>query len=292
MLKYWFLAIRPKTLIASILPITAGFLLAQQKSDEVSLLVAALCLVYCLLVQVATNLANDYFDHQKGGDDIRELGPDRMVSSGRLKPKSVLAVACFILLLSFFVGLAILKIVEGSPWLIMVGVVSVICALIYTGGPFPLAYNALGDVFVVLFFGVVAVEVTHLVLCNSVGVIWESNFILSVGVGLLINNLLVVNNYRDYHEDKIVGKRTSIVVFGRNFGSILFLLSLFFAFILTPILEPSAWATTFLFAFGLFLWLKLRKALTSKDFNLVLTGSALLILLQTILLVFGFCPWG
>lgn len=292
MLKYWFLAIRPKTLIASILPITAGFLLAQQKSDEVSLLVAALCLVYCLLVQVATNLANDYFDNKKGGDDIRELGPDRMVSSGRLKPKSVLAVACFILLLSFFVGLAILKIVEGSPWLIMVGVVSVICALIYTGGPFPLAYNALGDVFVVLFFGVVAVEVTHLVLCNSVGVIWESNFILSVGVGLLINNLLVVNNYRDYHEDKIVGKRTSIVVFGRNFGSILFLLSLFFVFILTPILEPSAWATTFLFAFGLFLWLELRKALTSKDFNLVLTGSALLILLQTILLVFGFCPWG
>lgn len=292
MLKYWFLAIRPKTLIASLLPITAGFLLAQQKSDEVSLLVAALCLVYCLLVQVATNLANDYFDNKKGGDDIRELGPDRMVSSGRLKPKSVLAVACFILLLSFFVGLAILKIVEGSPWLIMVGVVSVICALIYTGGPFPLAYNALGDVFVVLFFGVVAVEVTHLVLCNSVGVIWESNFILSVGVGLLINNLLVVNNYRDYHEDKIVGKRTSIVVFGRNFGSILFLLSLFFVFILTPILEPSAWATTFLFAFGLFLWLKLCKALTSKDFNLVLTGSALLILLQTILLVFGFCPWG
>ena len=288
MLRYWFLAIRPKTLIASLLPITAGFLLAQQKSDEVSLMVAALCMVYCLLVQVATNLANDYFDHQKGGDDIRELGPDRMVSSGRLKPKFVLAVACFILLLSFFVGLAILEIVEGSPWLIVVGVVSVICALAYTGGPFPLAYNALGDVFVVLFFGVVAVEVTHLVLCNSVGVIWESNFILSVGVGLLTNNLLVVNNYRDYQEDKIVGKRTSIVLFGRNFGSILFLLSLFFVFILTPILEPSAWATTFLFVFGLFLWFKLRKALISSDFDLVLTGSALLILFQTILLVFWF----
>jgi 1,4-dihydroxy-2-naphthoate octaprenyltransferase len=195
------------------------------------------------------------------------------------------------LLASFFVGLAILKIVEGSPWLIMVGVVSVICALAYTGGPFPLAYNALGDVFVVLFYGVVAVEVTHLVLCNSVGVIWESNFILSVGVGLLINNLLVVNNYRDYHEDKIVGKKTSIVLFGRNFGSILFLLSLFYVFILTPILVPSAWATTFLFAIGLFLWDKLRKALISKDFNIALTGSALLILLQTILLVFGFYPW-
>ena len=291
MLKYWFLAIRPKTLIASLLPITAGFLLAKQKSDEVSLLVAALCLVYCLLVQVATNLANDYFDYQKGGDDIREFGPDRMVSSGRLKPKPVLVVACFILLASFFVGLAILKIVEGSPWLIMVGVVSVICALAYTGGPFPLAYNALGDVFVVLFYGVVAVEVTHLVLCNSVGVIWESNFILSVGVGLLTNNLLVVNNYRDYHEDKIVGKKTSIVLFGRNFGSILFLLSLFYVFILTPILVPSAWATTFLFVIGLFLWDKLRKALISKDFNIALTGSALLILLQTILLVFGFYPW-
>ena len=132
---------------------------------------------------------------------------------------------------------------------------------------------------------------THLVLCNSVGVIWESNFILSVGVGLLTNNLLVVNNYRDYHEDKIVGKKTSIVLFGRNFGSILFLLSLFYVFILTPILVPSAWATTFLFAIGLFLWDKLRKALISKYFNIALTGSALLILLQTILLVFGFYPW-
>ena len=107
---------------------------------------------------------------------------------------------------------------------------------------------------------------------------------------MLINNLLVVNNYRDYHEDKIVEK-TSIVLFGRNFGSILFLLSLFYVFILTPILVPSAWATTFLFVIGLFLWNKLRKALISKDFNLALTGSALLILLQTILLVFGFYPW-
>ncbi len=288
MFRHWFLAIRPKTLIASVLPVTGGTILAYRKTDEISLSVAILCLLYCLLVQVGTNLGNDYFDYMKGADKNRKLGPERMVSSGKIKPQHVLNATIFSLFLSFILGLKILAMIDGGYMLIIIGLLSVACAILYTGGPFPLAYNGFGDVFVILFFGLVAVETTHFVLCESANVVWDTNYALSFGIGLLINNLLIVNNYRDYEEDFRVQKKTTIVLFGKTFGLIFFFFAILITFILIPVLEPIAWATTFLLPIGLYFGFKLRKAMTVKDYGFVLAGCATLVALETICLVFGF----
>jgi len=288
MSRYWFLAIRPKTLIASVLPVTAGTILAYNKTDQISFAVAVLCLLYCLLVQIGTNLANDYFDFKKGADINRKLGPERMVTSGKIEPNQVLTATVFSLLLSFFLGLKILSMIDAGPMLIIIGLLSVACAILYTGGPFPLAYNGLGDIFVILFFGIVAVETTHFALCQSAGVVWDTNYALSFGIGLLINNLLIVNNYRDYEEDLKVQKKTTIALFGRKFGLVFFFFAILVTFILIPVLEPIAWATTFLLPIGLYLGFKLHKALTFNDYRSVLAGCATLVALETICLVFGF----
>ena len=120
----------------------------------------------------------------------------------------------------------------------------------YTGGPFPLAYNGLGDLFVVVFFGFVAVLTTQYVVILSVDLPWQPNWILPLGVGFMINNLLVVNNYRDYQEDKKVGKRTLVVILGRPFGLFLFICGVLISTLLIPFLVPSAWPTIFYCQWG------------------------------------------
>ena len=288
MLKHWLLASRPKTLIASVLPVVSGSLLAYENSQKSSISVSMLCLLYCIFIQIGTNFSNDYFDFKKGADKNRVLGPKRMVSSGLLVPKQVLVASLLILALGFAIGLLIMVIVGGSKVLLLVGVTSFLCALGYTGGPFPLAYRGLGDLFVILFFGLVAVETTHYVLCLSVGLIWQPNWILSIGVGFVINNLLVVNNYRDYLGDLKVGKKTTVVIFGLKFGRFLFLIGVLVSTLLIPVLVPSAWSTIFLLPLGLFLWLKLHKALIYKDYSRILSLCAVMILFYTLFLLFGY----
>ena len=288
MLKHWLLASRPKTLIASVLPVVSGSLLAYENSQKSSISVSMLCLLYCIFIQIGTNFSNDYFDFKKGADKNRVLGPKRMVSSGLLVPKQVLVASLLILALGFAIGLLIMVIVGGSKVLLLVGVTSFLCALGYTGGPFPLAYRGLGDLFVILFFGLVAVETTHYVLCLSVGLIWQPNWILSIGVGFVINNLLVVNNYRDYDEDKKIGKNTLIVILGKKFGLCFFIFGVLVSTILIPFLVPSAWATIFLCPLGVYSFLILRKALNRNHFNKVLSLCAATVLLYTFLLLLGY----
>ena len=146
----------------------AGFLLAYEQSNSVSI-ENLLCLIYCLLIQIGTNLANDYFDYVKGADFKRDNAPVRLVSSGLIKPRTMLAVSCLVFLLSFILGIYIMESVVGSRYLLLVGIFSVLFGLGYTGGPFPLAYNGMGDIFVILFFGFVAVLTTHYVTISSAG---------------------------------------------------------------------------------------------------------------------------
>ena len=288
MLEHWLQASRPKTLVASFLPVVAGFLLAYEQSPMVSKLVGFLCLLYCLLIQIGTNLANDYFDFIKGADSKRENAPVRMVSSGLIKPRTMLVASLFVFFISFVLGIYIMNSVDGSPYLILVGIFSVIFGIGYTAGPFSIAYNGMGDVFVVIFFGFVAVLSTQYVTILSVGLEWKPDWLLPLGVGFVINNLLVVNNYRDFKEDRVVGKKTLVVILGKRFGLVLFLVGVLISTLLIPILVPSAWPTIFLLPFGIFSFWRLPKALTRIDYDKILSVSAATVMGYLVCLLLGY----
>ena len=288
MLKHWLQASRPKTLVASFLPVVAGFLLAYEQSPMVSKLVGFFCLLYCLLIQIGTNLANDYFDFIKGADSKRENAPVRMVSSGLIKPRTMLVASLFVFFISFVLGIYIMNSVDGSPYLILVGIFSVIFGIGYTAGPFSIAYNGMGDVFVVIFFGFVAVLSTQYVTILSVGLEWKPDWLLPLGVGFVINNLLVVNNYRDFKEDRVVGKKTLVVILGKRFGLVLFLVGVLISTLLIPILVPSAWPTIFLLPFGIFSFWRLPKALTRIDYDKILSFSAATVMGYLVCLLLGY----
>jgi 1,4-dihydroxy-2-naphthoate octaprenyltransferase len=226
----WIQASRPKTLVASLVPIYVALQLFLQdvSLDQKTCVLTLACLVFIISLQISTNLANDFFDAKSGADANRKNAPERVVSSGKLSPTRVINVAVGLLIFSFCIGVFIILYSGSSFLLFPLGIICIFLALIYTGGPFPLAYNGLGDVFVILFFGMVAVEVTKYVLCSASNVHFSYDLEISISVGLLLNNLLVVNNYRDFETDKAVRKNTSIVLFGRKFGIFLFIFGIFF----------------------------------------------------------------
>jgi 1,4-dihydroxy-2-naphthoate octaprenyltransferase len=226
----WIQASRPKTLVASLVPIYVALQLFLQdvSLDQKTCVLTLACLVFIISLQISTNLANDFFDAKSGADTNRINAPERVVSSGKLSPKLVINVAVGLLIFSFCIGVFIILYSGSSFLLFPLGIICILLAIFYTGGPFPLAYNGLGDVFVIMFFGLIAVEVTKYVLCSASNVHFSYDFDISISVGLLLNNLLVVNNYRDFETDKAVRKNTSIVLFGRKFGIFLFILGIFF----------------------------------------------------------------
>lgn len=206
------MASRPKTLPAAAAPVLVGSAMAHYL-DRVDWLPAGICLVFALLIQIGTNFANDYFDFKKGADTAERLGPIRAVAAGLIKPETMKYATAAIFALAFCVGLALIT--YGGCWLLVVGITSVLCGYAYTAGPFPLAYVGLGDLFVMLFFGVVAVCCTFLVQTGYFT--WEV-FLISTVIGGLITNLLVINNIRDIETDRVANKRTLAVRFGRTFS--------------------------------------------------------------------------
>jgi 1,4-dihydroxy-2-naphthoate octaprenyltransferase len=173
-----------------------------------------------LLIQIGTNFANDYLDGIKGTDTEARIGPRRAVAAGLIAPAKMKLATIIVLAVGFCVGLGLIPF--GGWWLLAVGVASVACAWLYTGGPYPLAYNGLGDVFVVLFFGFVAVGCTFYV---QTGTITLDIMLLGLACGLLVNNILVVNNYRDIEEDTAARKRTLVVLWGRRWAQMQYVAS-------------------------------------------------------------------
>ena len=283
----WVAASRPRTLVASLSPVCIGVSLALREVEEISWTLVGLCLVFAIFMQVGANFANDYYDFIKGADDERRLGPARSVASG-VVPPSVMRMAAFGTLgFGFALGLFLMEF-SGVGWpLLLVGVASVFCALAYTAGPWPLAYLGLGDVFVVLFFGLVATGVTHFLLVQQTGLDWIPKWWVGLSVGLIINNLLVVNNHRDADEDATCGKRTLVARFGRKFGVVLYLFGSFVALGLCPWYERGLLWTVWLLPVGLFLGLSLNKAKSQKDYAVLLGGSAALVVVHGILSVCG-----
>ena len=210
--KHWVLAARPRTLPAAVTPVVVGSAVAYAEA-AFAWLPALLCLVFALLIQIAANFANDYFDAKSGADNAERVGPTRAVAAGLISPRAMWRGTVATLAAAFLVGCGLIPF--GGWWLIAVGILSILCALAYTGGPYPLGYHGWGDVFVILFFGLVAVVFTHYVQAGQVSAAagW-----LGLGCGLVIDNLLVVNNVRDEATDRAAGKRTVVVRFGRGFG--------------------------------------------------------------------------
>lgn len=208
--RAWVLAARPKTLPAAIVPVAVGSACAFVHGGFAWPAAFAAALG-ALWIQVGTNLANDVFDHERGADTPDRLGPTRAVAAGLLTPGQVRYGMVCAFGLATLCGLYLVHL-AGWP-ILVVGVASILAGIGYTGGPFPLAYNGLGDVFVLLFFGFVAVCGTAFVHLQMVPLValWAS-----LPVGLLATAMLVVNNIRDAEKDKGVGKKTLAVLMGRR----------------------------------------------------------------------------
>jgi 1,4-dihydroxy-2-naphthoate polyprenyltransferase len=235
----WVRAARPQTLAAALVPILIGASLAysdnQLRWD--STLVALFC---AFAIQIGTNFANDYFDFVNGADTPDRIGFERATSAGTISPKAMLTATIATMLIAFLAGLYLVWV--GGWVILIIGLLSLFFGILYTGGPYPLGYNGLGDLFVFIFFGIVAVSGTYYV--NTLE--WSTlSFWASLPVGALCVNILVVNNLRDVEQDKVSGKRTLGVLLGESALKIEYLLMLSVAFIIPVILyhffEFSIW---------------------------------------------------
>ena len=226
----WFSAARPRTLPAAVAPVIVGSALAWRDGGY-DFVAATLCLGFALLIQIGTNFANDYYDFVHGADTAARVGPRRAVAAGLIAPATMRNAMIAVFAIAFLLGLSLIA--WGGVWLIAIGAASVLCGIAYTGGPWPLAYHGLGDLFVFVFFGLVAVCATYFV---QVGALTVEPVLAAVGVGALATNILLVNNYRDVETDALAGKRTLVVRWGRPAAQIQFALCLALAFAIPVVL--------------------------------------------------------
>ena len=217
--RIWIGAARPRTLPAAFAPVVVGSALAWH-DGAFNLAAASLCLGFSVLVQIGTNFANDYYDFIRGADTRARVGPRRAVAAGLIAPSTMKRAMSAAFLAAFVVGLGLVA--WGGPWLIAIGVASILCGIAYTGGPWPLAYHGLGDLFVFVFFGLVAVGGTYFV---QAGRLPLDAVLAGVPIGLLAANILVVNNYRDVETVALAHKRTLVVRLGRRAARVQFNLS-------------------------------------------------------------------
>lgn len=285
-LQIWFEATRPKTLPAAICPVMVGSSMAYH-DGLFNWIPSLICLSFALLIQIGTNFANDYLDGVKGTDTEARIGPLRAVASGSVQPLAMRRAALTVLALAFILGLSL--IFYGGWWMLLVGASSVICAWLYTGGPYPLAYNGLGDLFVILFFGLIAVACTYFVQALQITV---DAFLLGLASGLVINNILVVNNYRDLEEDILASKRTLVVMMGRRFAQLQYLGSTVLA---ATILLVLAWKQHAFWlglagvplSYGVVIGARLHRLTTAQEFLGVLKASGMIVAAFGILVSVG-----
>ena len=209
LLKSCLLAARPKTLPAAVVPVWTGCVLAWKLGGHLDVPLAVWTLLGALCIQIATNFFNDAIDSRKGADTERRIGPTRVTASGLMSPRAVIGVALGFLAAATLCGVFLFQ-ARGWP-ILAIGIPSLFLAFGYTGGPFPLAYRGMGELFVIIFFGLVAVTGTVFIQTGG----WPREaFLLGTQVGLLSAVLISINNFRDRAEDSGSGKRTLAVRFG------------------------------------------------------------------------------
>ena len=248
--RIWLTAARVRTLPAAIAPVLVGTALAGYFGVFHPLRFVA-ALIGAMFIQIGTNLSNDYSDARRGADTEDRLGPVRVTAGGLVPPRQVLMATY----LTF--GVAVLAgayLIAVAGWeLLLVGAASILAGVLYTGGPRPYGYEGLGELFVFLFFGIVAVAGSYFVQVEHLD--WEA-FALAVPVGLIASGILVVNNVRDIDTDRRAGKRTLAVRLGRRRTRVLFAVIIYLAYLLTPV----TWVFGPLEAWVLLPWLTLPLA--------------------------------
>jgi len=225
----WILAARPKTLWAGVTPIMIAVSLAWYDGNFHALS-AFMALLGALLIQIGTNFANDYFDFVKGTDTAERVGPTRATQAGLVTPQQMKRAMVAAFALAFFVGLYLVY--RGSWPILLIGLFSILFGVLYTGGPYPLGYLGLGDIFVLVFFGPVAVAGTYYVQALSVS---PESVIAGLAPGFFSSAILTVNNLRDADGDAKTGKRTLAVRFGKTFARYEYLTTIIAGALIVPI---------------------------------------------------------
>lgn len=278
-MKTWLLAARPKTLPAAVVPVVMGA--AAAYGDGVfHWLSAALALIAALLIQVATNLVNDYSDFKKGTDDEDRIGPVRVTQAGLVTPKQMKRAIWMTFAVTILISLYLVY--RGGWPILIIGVLSILSGTMYTAGPFPLGYVGLGDVFVLFFFGPVAMAGTYYVQALTVN--WAV-ILAGFGPGLFSVAILTVNNLRDVKGDEKAGKKTLAVRFGVGFAKREYFYSILIASLI-PVVLVLAWGArgwvllavlTLFFAPGVLITVFSKTDGPSLNSALARTGKLLLI---------------
>lgn len=235
----WLRASRPQTLAAALIPVMVGVSITYSDGYfrwDISLIV----LLCAFLIQIGTNFANDYYDFMKGADTAERIGFVRATSAGLVTPNAMLRATIFTMFFAFIAGLYLVWV--GGWVVLLIGLLSILFGILYTGGPYPLGYNGLGDLFVFIFFGIVAVMGTYYVHALQ----WSPfSFWASLPVGALAVNILVVNNLRDVGQDILSGKRTLGVLLGEKAlkweYSLLLLLAYVIPLLILVMIESKLW---------------------------------------------------
>lgn len=283
----WIYAARPKTLIAVIAPIFLSVIILPD-NIEINYLLLFLIFISALAIQIGTNYVNDLHDYLKGTDNQDRIGPMRMLSSGIISEKKMRLGIKIVFLIAVITGFPL--VLHGGFPILIVGISSLFLAYMYTAGPVPIAYTPSGEFFVFLYFGIIAVCGSFYILTNSISLL---PFLVGMGIGSLNVLLLLINNIRDYENDKNNKKNTMIVKMGLFFGKIE-------SFVILLVAYGSVFLISYYYStFKLFILYLLSIPLTlsilydifkksGKELNLTLPKISMLMILHCFLFYFGF----
>ncbi|GAB4364334.1 MAG: 1,4-dihydroxy-2-naphthoate polyprenyltransferase [Calditrichia bacterium] len=286
-LKVWILASRPKTLWAAVSPVIIGTAMAYGE-HKVHWLSAFLAAFAAVMIQIGTNFANDYFDYFRGADTGERLGPLRVTQAGLVKPEAMKKATILVFGLAVLAGIYLIW--RGGWPILLIGVLSILFGVLYTAGPFPLGYNGLGDLFVLIFFGLIAVGGTYYVQALEIDLLV---ILAGISPGLFSTAILTVNNLRDIYTDRKVGKKTLAVRFGETFARMEYLVSVLIACLIPILLYFLTGSHLYALAASLVFLVAIPSIKTvfrhppGKIFNKVLATTGKLLLLYSLMFSIG-----